>query len=216
MDNRYESGTRTAVGALPSVNKRGPLAWLAKCVRIVSVPPLMMAVVMALLALATDAVFRAPAEALLTILFLGGVPLLAYPLSGLLPRIKKRGREGQRDLAFALSVAGYAGGWLWSCLTHALPALMAIFTAYLFTVLSLLVFNKLLFLRASGHAAGITGPILLALWFVGGFAVPAGLAVYAAVFWASVYAGRHTHAEFLAGTALCAASTVIAFLLYLL
>jgi len=218
-ENRYDGAARIAAGeVLPSAgeNRRRPLAPLAKILRVASAPPLMAAGIVALLARTTDTIFRTPTEALLTLLFLAVVPLFAYPLSFILPRVHKRGRDGQRDLAFGLSVAGYASGWLYGYLSHASPALTAIFAAYLFSVLLLLIFNKLLFVRASGHASSITGPVLLALWFVGGLAVPAGLLVYAAVFWASVYAGRHTRAEFLTGTGLCAAATAIAFLLYLL
>lgn len=190
-------------------------AILARFIRIVSVPPVMVAGILTALARTTDTIFYSPTEAVSAIVFLAVVPLLAYPLSLLLPRIRKRGREGQRDLAFALSAAGYAGGWVYGYLTHAAPALMAIFTAYLFSVLLLLIFNKLLFLRASGHASSITGPILLSVWFIGGWIIPAALALYALIFWASVSSGRHTQKEFLTGTALCVAATAAAFLLYL-
>ena len=210
---------RAAYAAGPATREAGknrPLATPAKLIRVVSVPPVMVTGIVVALARATDVVFRTTFEAILTALFLGAVPLLAYPLSLLLPKVRARGREGQRDLAFALSTVGYAGGWLYGYLAHVTPALTAIFTAYLFSVLLLMIFNKLLFIRASGHACSVTGPLLLAAWLIGGWIVPAAALLYALIFWASVYAGRHTRGEFLTGTGLCVAATAIAFLICLL
>ena len=192
------------------------LALPAKLIRILSIPPVMVTAVVLALFYTTDTIFRSAAEAWLTIVFLAFVPVLAYPLSKLLPKIRARGREGQRDLAFYLSAAGYAAGWIYGYVTGATASLQAIFAAYLFSVTALLVFNKLLFIRASGHASSIAGPILLMAWFIGGWSIPAALALYGLIFRASVYAGRHTRAEFLLGTGLCLASTVAALLLYLL
>ena len=205
-----------AAGEAGEAGKNRLLAALAKLIRVVSVPPVMVTGIVVALARATDVVFRTTTEAALTALFLGAVPLLAYPLSLLLPKVRARGREGQRDLAFALSTVGYAGGWLYGYLCHVTPALSAIFTAYLFSVLLLMIFNKLLFIRASGHACSVTGPLLLAAWFIGGWIVPAAALLYVLIFWASVYAGRHTRGEFLTGTALGAAATALAFLICLI
>lgn len=212
MNNERFGGGYAAGGAIAGgEGKNRFLTALAKIVRVVSVPPVMVAGIVVALARAADTVFRTPAEALLTILFLAAVPLLAYPLSRVLPKVRARGRAGQRDLAFVLSAVGYAGGWLYGYLSHVTPALLAVFTAYLFSVLLLMIFNKLLFIRASGHACSVTGPLLLAAWFIGGWIVPAVAALYVVIFWASVYAGRHTRREFLTGTALCAAATAAAF-----
>lgn len=214
--NAVGDSVENGAGSAAERGKSPLLLKLSKLVRVISVPPVMVAGIAAALAVATENVFRSPLEAVLTVLFLAAVPLLAYPLSHLLPKVRTRGRDGQRDLAFTLSAVGYAGGWLYGVLAHVTPALQAIFTAYLFSVTLLLIFNKLLFLRASGHASSVTGPLLLAAWFIGGWSIPAAVALYALIFWASVYAGRHTRGEFLTGTALTVAATVAAFLIYLL
>lgn len=209
--NNERYAAYSAGEATRGAGKNRLLARLAKLIRVISVPPVMVTGIVVALARATDVVFRTPAEALLTILFLAAVPLFAYPFSHLLPKVRARGRAGQRDLAMVLSALGYAGGWLYGYLSHVTPALLAVFTAYLFSVLLLMIFNKLLFIRASGHACSVTGPLLLAAWFIGGWIVPAAALLYALIFWASVYAGRHTRGEFLTGTALCAAATAAAF-----
>ncbi|MBR6728149.1 MAG: hypothetical protein IKM08_08135 [Clostridia bacterium] len=55
------------------------------------------------------------------------------------------------------------------------------------------------------------GPILLVCLFMGWYAVPAGILLYAASLWASVYMKRHTVREFLLGSLSSTLATAIAY-----
>ena len=182
----------------------------AMIIRIVSVPPVMAAILVAVLAVFRRNVVSTWGDVLLSLLFLSLLPAAAYPLSELIPSVKCRGREGQRDLAFVLSLVSYAAAWCGGLLGGMNGRLVLIYTVYFFSVLLLLLLNKALGLRASGHACSVTGPIIVACAYFGGWGALIGLPLYAAIFWASLRSGRHTAKELLLGTASCEAAYLLA------
>ena len=80
----------------------------AKMVRTVFVPPVMVTALILVLLAARKGVISSGAETAAAILFLGIVPVLAYPAQRFMPCYKDAGREGQRKLACLFSLAGYA------------------------------------------------------------------------------------------------------------
>lgn len=188
---------------------------VAKLIRIVTVPPVMAAVLVIALWFEKSGVIQSGTEAVFSLLFLAVLPLLAYPLSAALPSLRMRGRNGQRSLAFALSVLGYICSWLYGALFIRRGTLMLIYGTYLFSVAILLLFNGLLKLRASGHACSVVGPMIMIVYFIGfGWALPCA-AVYAASFWASVVSKRHTVKEYLLGSVSCVCAAAIAWCIYM-
>lgn len=176
---------------------------LAKTIRVITVPPIM---VLALLLLAywlRRDVFQSTSELLLSILFLMVIPISTYPLALVIPKYKHEGREGQRNIAFIMNIIGYAGVVIWGWFAHVSDVLMQIHLTYFFSVCILLLFNKVFKIRASGHACSIAGPLILLVYLLGWAAfVPCAL-LFAAIVWASLYAKRHTPKELFWG-ALCA------------
>ena len=162
---------------------------LAHAVRILSIPPVMVSLLVLVLAAFAPDVFASGLEIFAMLLFLAIIPLLAYPLSWAIPRIRRKGREGQRNLAFALTAAGYVLGWLYGVLVSR---------------------NRL---RASGHGCSVTGPVLLAGWYLGLPGIVVSALCYVLIFWASVTAKRHKWDEFLGGSVLCFAACGISWLL---
>ena len=65
----------------------------AMIIRIVSVPPVMAAILVAVLAVFRRNVVSTWGDVLLSLLFLSLLPAAAYPLSELIPSVKCRGRE---------------------------------------------------------------------------------------------------------------------------
>ncbi|MBP1761075.1 MAG: hypothetical protein H6Q64_617 [Firmicutes bacterium] len=181
----------------------------AKFIRIVTVPPVMVAALIAILNIARDDIFTSAIEVVLSLMLLALIPVLAYPLSALIPKIKERGREGQRNLAFILTAIGYVVIWVYGLLSASNQNLLLIYTGYFLSVVILLVLNKLLKIRASGHACSITGPIVFVSYFLGFKGLIAGVVTYALIFWASITTKRHTPQEFIFGTATCIVSFLI-------
>ena len=176
---------------------------LARAVRVISVPPLMAAGLLLLL------LFRGSISAAEALIGAGGIvllPSLAYAFS--------KDRERQRRLAFVFSGIGYAASCGAVLLTDASPAARCIFTTYLLSVIFLIIFNKALHIKASGHACSITGPIVAAAVLFGGWLVWPCLILWALIFWSSVRLKRHTVAEFLLGAACSSTALLIDLLIF--
>jgi len=189
-------------------SKRTISDMLALIVRITSIPPVMAAVMITLLFFYSD-VFSTASEVVFAFFFLSVVPVAAYPCLYLLAGLTAKGREGQRDLAFILSAAGYAAAVVYGVFFTKNINLTVIYTLYLVSLLLLLLFNKVLRIRASGHACSVTGPVVLLVYFLGARSLLFGVIVYACIFWASLAVKRHTAGEFLAGSSISLISAVV-------
>ncbi|MBQ8358237.1 MAG: hypothetical protein IJX39_10605 [Clostridia bacterium] len=181
-------------------SEKKPLALkLAKLIRALTVPPIMVGTLLLILFFCDD-VFPSALDFGLSLAFLAIVPSLAYVAQKLLPAWREGGQKAQRKLAFVFSFVGYTGAVICSALRGAVPNLLYISLVYLVSVVILTLINCLTPWHASGHGCSLMGPILLTCLFVGWYAVPAGIVVYCASLWASVYMKRHTVREFFLGS----------------
>jgi hypothetical protein len=195
-----------------TVDNKSWKQYLAKVIRVISIPPVMVFTLLIILMIARDDFFLNAMEVGIAIICLAIVPVLAYPLQKIIPGLKEKGREGQRELAFALSAAGYLTACLYGVIAKSNPNLMLIFGTYMLSVIILIIFNKGLKLRASGHACSVSGPIIFLCYSLGLKAAFLCILLYGAILWASLELKRHTLKEFILGTASC----MIAFLCNLL
>lgn len=180
---------------------------IAHVVRIITIPPVMVAALIVLLYnLRPGHVFASLTEMIAALAFLTIVPILAYPVSMIVPSIRKKGRDGQRSLAIYFSAVGYVAGFAYGLAAHVGDPLMLIFLAYLLSVLILLVLNKVFHVRASGHACSVAGPLVFSAYFLGLWGLIVGVVFWGVIFWASITMKRHTVKEFLLGTATCLVS----------
>ena len=163
---------------------------LAGTVRFITVPPVMILALLIMLYYLRKDLFEGRTDMIIGVTGLVLLPLAAYPVHRLIPKLHEAGREMQRKIAFIFSLAGYA-----LCFAYALfrgtVSVKLIYFTYFITVVILTVFNKLLKIRASGHTASSLSPCFFAFYF--GF-FSAGI-VFAIVFctsvWASLYLKRH-------------------------
>ena len=184
---------------------------LAKIVRVLTVPPVMIGGLFLWFYFATP-MFRSVSELLFAMLFLAVIPSLAYPLSLLLPKIRQKGREGQRKLAFVLSLVGYTGAMIYGAAVGVKLELALVFLTYFLSVVILSVCNKLKF-RASGHGCGVTGPLLLPAYYIHPLFLLAGGLVLALVYDSSLVLKRHTLRELLCGSGVAVLSFFLSLLL---
>ncbi len=183
---------------------------VAKVVRTVTVPPVMVAGLILILYFARGEMFRSWVDLAASLVGLSIFPVLAYPLSVAIPRVRAGGRSAQRSLAMYLSVAGYAGVFLYGLLSHVRTGLMLIYAAYLLSVVLLVILNKLVRIRASGHGCSVTGPLVLTCYFLGTGGIIAGIALWGVILWASLVRKSHTLREFVLGSATCVVGFFIA------
>ena len=183
----------------------------AKIIRAITVPPILVLFLLLMLFFAKDTIFKDVPQLLISILFLMLVPVAAYPLAAVIPKYKQIGREGQRNLAFILSLVGYIAAVVYGLVADVSQGLMFIYLSYFFSVAMLILFNKVILLRASGHACSITGPLIAMVYFIGWTCVLPCAALFALIIWASLTLKRHTTKELITGGG-CA---VIAFIISL-
>ena len=183
---------------------------VAKVIRFITVPPLVVTAELLLLLFFED-VFPQMLDFWLAFLCLAVVPCMAYPLQRLVPSWRAKGQRMQRKLAFILSPVGYTAAVLCSILRDAIPNLLYISVVYLVSVVMLTAMNKLMPFHASGHGCVLCGSVFLPCLFMGWIAFIPGAIFFAASFWASVYLKRHTVREFLLGAACSALSALVCY-----
>jgi hypothetical protein len=188
---------------------------LSKAIRVLTVAPFMALLMLTILYLRDPALFGGVLYYILSVVFLTVFPLLAYPLQPLLRAFRDKGREGQRTLAIYFAVAGYIGGCLSAAVFGAPEGVWIIFLCYLASGTLVLLVNKLLHFKASGHTCGVTGPFILLLYF-GQAAGLIGIPLLALVWISSIAMKRHTMAQLLGGAAIPVVSLTIAVLIKLL
>lgn len=170
---------------------------LAKLLRAVMTPPVFAAALCTLLYVLLPGSFSSAGHFLAALGFLTGLPLLAYPVAALVPTLRRKGREGQRNLALVFSVLGYVGGFTFAMLADGTVTEKVLFATYLCSGAALAVCTLLHF-KASGHTCGCSGPIaMLALyvspWFL--FCYP----LLTLTVWSSRRLGRHTPSQLFVG-----------------
>ena len=94
---------------------------LAKTIRIITIPPVLVSALLVILYFFRNEMFR-PLDLLMSIVFLAVIPTLAYPLQPIMPGFKGKGRDGQRKLAFVTTTLAYMGRYLFCAVRGASEA----------------------------------------------------------------------------------------------
>lgn len=182
---------------------------IAKFISILTVVPIVAVFSVTLLYFNFREDFKSCGWYFYSIFFLTIMPLLAYPLKRILPGFKDKGRDGERKLAFVLAVSSYILGTTLVFILKAPIIVEKIFSAYIASGGMLAFINKIVKVKASGHACGVSGPITLLYHFLG---VPALwlFLLLPIVFWARINLKRHSFKDLVTGTLVGILSTVIA------
>ena len=107
------------------------------------------------------------------------------------------------------AVAGYLLGCVSCLIFPTSPALRTVYLEYLLCGIVLLLVNKVFRRKASGHACGVTGPVLLLLYFGLYPQAAAGAALTVLTWIASIRTGRHTLPQLLAGSLISLAAMAV-------
>jgi MFS family permease len=172
---------------------------LAKIIRVITIAPIMAFVILTIVYVAYTHLFNGLANYILAVIFLTVFPVLAYPLQPYIKKFKDKGREGQRNLAIITGVSGYLLGILCAIILNAPKAVWLIYLTYFISGVGIALFNKVLKIRASGHACGVVGPMALLVLLVGKKAL-VGIILLVSVYWASLRMKRHTVSQLVWGS----------------
>lgn len=148
------------------------------------------------------------------LLFLSIIPLcsLFFYIPGRL-RDKARIIKRQRIASFVFMIVSYPIGFLVLRLTHAPRIFEAMAVTYTLVTLGLILLNFVLRYKASGHAAGVAGPVAALIYFHGLIAAPF-LALIPLTTWARVSAKGHNTWQTIIGALLSFGITALVMWLY--
>ncbi len=125
------------------------------------------------------------------------------------PAILKR----QRTASFVLMIISYPLGFLVLRLSQAPRIFEAIAVNYTLITLGLIVFNLVLRYKASGHAAGVAGPVAAMFFFLGAPAAPLVTLIPLTIF-ARIAAKGHDFWQLVTGSVMSVLITVLVLFLY--
>lgn len=171
---------------------------ISKVIRVMTVAPLMAFTLLTTLWFLNNEWFGGLHNYILSVIFLCVMPLLAYPLQPIVPGFKGKGREGQRNFAIVMAVAGYVCGIIAAFITHAPREMWIIYLTYLISGLGIVLFNVFLKIRASGHTCGIVGPLVI-MYVCAGAKALWGLIILALACISSLIMKRHTVSQLVWG-----------------
>lgn len=171
----------------------------AKIISYITIAPVLAFGMFTLLYFTRRSDFQGLAYYILSVIYFTVLPISAYPIQKFLPKFKDKGRDGQRKLAFIMVVIGYTLGIISALLLKAPKNYLTIYIAYFLSGVILTLINKLLKIKASGHACGVMGPVLICIYFIGKYSW-FFLLIIPIVFWSRLKMGRHTLRELLLGT----------------
>lgn len=174
---------------------------LAKAVRVVTVPAVTSGCAMTLLWLSDTVIYHSLQDYLMVMFGLTVVPLLSYLFTALVPKLREQGRETQRKYAMYFSAVGYLLAFGYAFATHTSVPYRVITGTYVVSIVLLLLLNKGMHFKASGHACSTAGPLVAMSYFLGGWYIVAGAAVCALVIWASMEQKQHRFWELMTGSA---------------
>lgn len=107
----------------------------------------------------------------------------------------------QRVASFVFMLVSYPIGWLVLAQTQAPRIFTAVAATYTFVTLGLVIFNLLLRYKASGHAAGVSGPVATMIYIYGIIATPL-LVLLPLVTWSRLAAKGHSFWQTVVGATL--------------
>jgi len=186
---------------------------ISKIIRKITVPPVFAAALLITVYIAFPHYYGSIWHLLGGIFFLSVLPTLAYPLQKYFAHFKDSGREGQRSLAMIFSFVGYLLGTIIAFALSAPVQLKIVYLEYLLCGVGMLLLNKVFIIKASGHACGIVGPVILLLYF--GLYIPAiiGTALIIPVYISSIRTKQHTASQLIVGSIIPAVVLCIVYLL---
>ena len=169
-------------------------------IRKITVAPIMAAIMLTAFFIFTPEIFQSVFMYVLSLFFLGILPMLAYPMQKHIPSYKNKGRDGQRTLAMIFAVSGYVLGIAAGLFVHAPKGTILIYLEYLLSGMMILLFNKCFHKKISGHACGVFAPIGLFIYFKLYICAAIGIVIAVFVYIASLQTKRHTLPQLIGGS----------------
>ena len=188
---------------------------LSRSVRIITLAPFMATLLFVILYIVNPAYYANFLHFIAVILFIAAFPILAYPLSYIIPKIRKKGRNGQRSLAIVFSVLGYLFGFAFALISRAPNMEKVFYATYLISGILMFLLNFVFKVKSSGHACGVSGPVFCLSFLVSWFYL-FGYFILVLVSFASFKLKSHDTKEIIIGALIPVVSFFISYSVFIL
>lgn len=187
---------------------------VSKFFRILLLAPVIGGILLTAIMLFKPYIFVSVLQFILSVVTIVVLPILAYPVSYLVPQIRHKGRDGQRELAIVFSIVGYVLGFAFCFVFQSSPEQKALFLTYVLSVLLIALFSFVFKVKASGHACGVSGPIAYSTIFISPWCAVFFISL-ALVYISSIKLKRHTPSQLFLGSVIPILSLVVAFTVFI-
>lgn len=191
------------------MEQKKAIKYLAKCGRIITIPPFMITGLFFILWNTKRDVFQNQSQFLWSVFFLGIMPVLAYIIHFAVPQLREKGRTLQRNMAFGFTFAGYLMAVIYCICINVSSELKTIYCIYFLAVIILSITNFKFKKKASGHACSTVTPIIILFLnsqVLGGLLF---LMIGVLSVWSSLYLKRHLSKELVWGGCCSIIATLI-------
>lgn len=142
------------------------------------------------------------------------LPIIAYPIQRRFNIIKNPDqRYAERKLAIIFSVIGYLIGFILSLILKTPITEKVLYSTYLLSAILIFVFSFIFKINASGHMAGIAGPIAVVIYYFSNYYLLLCLLLMP-IIWSSLKLKRHSHQELVLGTFIPIIALIISILIF--
>lgn len=187
---------------------------VSKFFRILLLAPVMGAIMLTAIVLLKRYIFVSVLQIILSYLSIVVLPFLAYPISYLVPKIREKGRDGQRELAIVFSFVGYVLGFAFCFVFESSLEQKALFLTYVLSVIFIAVLSFVFKVKASGHACGVSGPIAYSCVFINPWCA-VFFVMLSVVYVSSIKLKRHTPSQLFLGSLIPILSLVVALSIFI-
>ena len=185
-----------------------------KIVRILTVAPIICLITSLLLFFNNRSLYGSTLSFILSLIFLVVVPLLSYPVFYIVKPFRLKGRPFQRKLAIVFSYCSYIFVVIFSLIFHDSLQIIFYHLNYFLTATLIFLSTKFLHFNASGHAAGVAGPITFLSLFVSPW-YAFGYLLLILVIYCSIKMKRHTILETIIGSLIPTIIGIVCFIIFI-
>lgn len=197
------------------MEKQNSKALFYKIVRILTVAPIICLISSLIIYFTNKELYGSTLSFIMSLIFLVITPLLSYPIFYIFKSLRLKGRSFQRKLAIVFAYVSYIFVFAFSFIFHDSIQIIFYHLNYLLTATILYLSTKLFHFNASGHAAGVAGPItFLTLFISPWFAF--GYLLLILVIYCSIKMKRHTILEAIVGSLIPAFIAIVCFIIFII
>ncbi len=172
---------------------------IAKTFRIILLAPVVASIMLAIIQICKPQIFVSTTQLWISVVCLVVFPVIAYPVSYVIPKIRQGGRNAQRNLAICFAFIGYVVGLVFTLVLPSSMEQKIMFLTYLISAVLIALFSFVFKIKASGHMCGVAGPIAYVTLFISPWALVA-VGLLLIVYHSSIKLKRHTPSQLFLGT----------------